>query len=71
MRLVGVQAAACAPLAGGQERGFTIAEGIWVKKPGDLTTAIIREASAWSNDSPKLTSSGSRVPAAGEDRRHR
>ena len=43
VRLVGVQAAACSPLAGGQERGFTIAEGIWVKKPGDLTSAIIRE----------------------------
>ena len=43
VRLVGVQAAACAPLAGGREYGFTIAEGIWVKKPGDLTSAIIRE----------------------------
>jgi len=43
VRIVGVQAAACAPLAGGTEHGFTIAEGIMVKKPGELTTAIIRE----------------------------
>jgi threonine dehydratase len=43
IRVVGVQAASCAPLAGGEEHGFTIAEGIMVKKPGELTTAILRE----------------------------
>lgn len=43
LRLVGVQAEACAPLAGGTERAFTIAEGIAVKEPGELTAAIMRE----------------------------
>jgi len=43
VRIVGVQPKACAPLAGGTERGFTIAEGIMVKKPGELTSSIIRE----------------------------
>jgi threonine dehydratase len=43
VRLVGVQPAACAPLAGGTERGLTIAEGIMVKQPGELTSAIVRE----------------------------
>jgi len=43
LRIVGVQAAACAPLAGGDVHGFTIAEGIAVKHPGELTTAIVRE----------------------------
>jgi threonine dehydratase len=42
-RLVGVQAANCAPLAGGTVHGQTIAEGIAVKKPGELTSAILRE----------------------------
>jgi threonine dehydratase len=42
-RVVGVQAATCAPLAGGEELGFTIAEGIAVKQPGELTAAILRE----------------------------
>jgi threonine dehydratase len=37
VRVVGVQAAAC--LAGGS--GFTIAEGIAVKKPGELTFSIL------------------------------
>jgi len=41
--VVGVQAAACAPFAGSVELGFTIAEGIMVKKPGELTTSILRE----------------------------
>ena len=41
VRLVGVQAAACAPLAGGEPGGFTIADGIAVKKPGELTSAIL------------------------------
>lgn len=42
-RLVGVQAAACAPLAGGTVHGFTIADGIAVKQPGTLTSAILAE----------------------------
>jgi threonine dehydratase len=42
-RVVGVQAAACAPFAGRKAHGFTIAEGIAVKKPGDLTQSIVRE----------------------------
>ena len=44
VRVVGVQAHTCAPLAGREEQGFTIAEGIAVKKPGELTTAILRDA---------------------------
>lgn len=43
LRIVGVQAAACAPLAGGEATGFTIADGIAVKKPGNLTSAILEE----------------------------
>jgi threonine dehydratase len=43
IRLVGVQAANCAPLAGGEVHGTTIAEGIAVKRPGELTSAILRE----------------------------
>ena len=42
-RLVGVQAAAFAPLAGGEVGGVTIAEGIAVKHPGELTSSILRE----------------------------
>jgi threonine dehydratase len=41
VRLVGVQAANCAPFAGSTEHGFTIAEGIWVKRPGELTSSIL------------------------------
>jgi threonine dehydratase len=41
--LVGVQAAACAPLTGATGFGFTIADGIAVKQPGALTTPILRE----------------------------
>jgi threonine dehydratase len=41
VRVVGVQAKACGPLAGGTEFGFTIAEGIAVKQPGELTTSIL------------------------------
>jgi threonine dehydratase len=40
-RLVGVQAAACAPFTGSSAFGFTIAEGISVKRPGELTTAML------------------------------
>jgi len=43
VKLVGVQAAACAPLAGGTELGYTIAEGIAVKRPGELTTALLED----------------------------
>lgn len=43
VRLVGVQAAACAPFAGNDVPGFTIAEGIAVKKPGELTSMILAE----------------------------
>ena len=43
MRIVGVQAAACSPLAGGTVGGHTIADGIAVKHPGELTTAILEE----------------------------
>jgi threonine dehydratase len=41
VKVVGVQAAACAPFAGKRTYEFTIAEGIAVKKPGELTRAII------------------------------
>jgi len=41
--VIGVQAAACAPFTGSSEHGFTIAEGIAVKRPGELTSAIVRE----------------------------
>jgi threonine dehydratase len=40
-RLVGVQATACAPFTGSSEHGFTIAEGIFVKRPGKLTSAML------------------------------
>jgi threonine dehydratase len=40
-RLVGVQAAACAPLAGRAPVGATIADGIAVKQPGALTASIL------------------------------
>lgn len=42
LKLVGVQAAACAPLAGHAPRGTTIADGIAVKQPGKLTSEILR-----------------------------
>ena len=43
LRIVGVQAADCAPLTGATELGFTIAEGIAVKHPGVLTSAILHD----------------------------
>lgn len=43
LRLVGVQAAACAPFAGLEPTGATIADGIAVKRPGTLTEPILRE----------------------------
>ena len=41
VRLIGVQASACAPWLGMQPAGFTIADGIAVKQPGDMTRAIL------------------------------
>jgi threonine dehydratase len=41
VRIVGVQAAACAPLAGSTDLGYTIAEGIAVKHPGELTSRLL------------------------------
>ena len=53
VRLVGVQAAACAPLAGGTQFGYTIAEGIAVKHPGELTSSLLgRPARRRSSRSP-------------------
>ena len=43
VRLVGVQAEAICPFAGGTEHRYTIAEGIAVKQPGTLTSAILRD----------------------------
>jgi threonine dehydratase len=43
LRLVGVQSAACAPLAGLEPSGATVADGIAVKQPGTLTSAILRD----------------------------
>jgi threonine dehydratase len=43
VRLVGVQAEAICPFAGGTEHRYTIAEGIAVKQPGTLTSSILRE----------------------------
>jgi len=43
VRLVGVQAENMCPLAGGTTFGYTIAEGIAVKQPGALTSAILAE----------------------------
>ena len=44
VRLVGVQAENICPLAGGTEHRYTIAEGIAVKQPGTLTSAILGDA---------------------------
>ena len=43
LRLIGVQAAACAPFAGLEPTGPTIADGIAVKYPAELTSAILRD----------------------------
>jgi threonine dehydratase len=43
VRIVGVQAAACAPLAGETPTGYTIAEGIAVKHPGELTSVLVKD----------------------------
>src|SRR4029078_8767566 len=41
--IVGVQSAACAPFAGREPVGATIADGIAVKHPGALTQKILDE----------------------------
>jgi threonine dehydratase len=43
VRIVGVQADACAPYAGGTAFGYTIAEGIAVKKPSELTGRLLAD----------------------------
>jgi threonine dehydratase len=43
LALVGVQAASCAPLAGMEPTGPTIADGIAVKHPGELTASILHD----------------------------
>ncbi|HKY24994.1 MAG TPA: threonine ammonia-lyase [Gaiella sp.] len=43
LRVIGVQAAACAPIAGRTPTGTTIADGIAVKQPGSLTRPILEE----------------------------
>jgi threonine dehydratase len=43
VRIVGVQAEAFAPLAGHAPGGLTIADGIAVKQPGDLTSSILAD----------------------------
>jgi threonine dehydratase len=43
IRLVGVQSAACAPFAGREPTGTTIADGIAVKYPGVLTRPILED----------------------------
>jgi threonine dehydratase len=43
VRLVGVQAVNMSPFAGGTEHTYTIAEGIAVKQPGELTSSILRD----------------------------
>ena len=43
IHLVGVQAASCAPFAGLEPTGITIADGIAVKQPGELTATLLRD----------------------------
>ena len=43
LRVVGVQAASCAPFAGRPPGGATIADGIAVKHPGELTRPILED----------------------------
>ena len=43
VHIVGVQAANVCPFAGGTDHRYTIAEGIAVKQPGTLTSAILGE----------------------------
>ena len=41
-RIIGVQSAACAPWAGRAPAGYTIADGIAVKQPGEMTREILQ-----------------------------
>jgi threonine dehydratase len=43
IKLVGVQAEACAPFTGATDFRFTIADGIAVKRPGELTKKILSD----------------------------
>jgi threonine dehydratase len=43
VKIVGVQAESCAPFAGDGEPGHTIADGIAVKVPGELTRRILED----------------------------
>jgi threonine dehydratase len=43
IKVVGVQADACAPFTGADQLGYTIAEGIMVKEPGVLTRSILND----------------------------
>jgi threonine dehydratase len=43
VKIVGVQAATCAPFTGAEPTGHTIADGIAVKKPGKLTSRILAD----------------------------
>jgi threonine dehydratase len=43
VKIVGVQAAACAPFTGAEPVGTTIADGIAVKQPGELTMRILED----------------------------
>ncbi|MFI5282435.1 MAG: threonine ammonia-lyase [Candidatus Dormibacterales bacterium] len=42
VRLIGVQAASCAPWLGRTPVGVTIADGIAVKQPGEMTQAVLK-----------------------------
>jgi threonine dehydratase len=43
VKIVGVQAEKCAPFAGAEPSGHTIADGIAVKQPGELTSRILAD----------------------------
>jgi threonine dehydratase len=43
VKLVGVQAESCAPFTGAEPVGTTIADGIAVKKPGELTARLLED----------------------------
>jgi threonine dehydratase len=43
VRIVGVQAETCAPFTGVEPSGHTIADGIAVKQPGELTASILAD----------------------------
>ena len=43
VKIVGVQAESCAPFTGAEPAGITIADGIAVKKPGELTMRILED----------------------------